>query len=74
MSNGDHEINHEVERLIKGGTHWSDYPGWNFCGYVWFADGKFKCQINHCHRHVATLEAETLQEIMDEASLTWGYD
>lgn len=71
MSNLDHTINEEVEQLLRAGDCYADYPAWNFHGAVWF-DGKFKCQIKRYHSHIATLEAETLQEIMDEASDRWG--
>ena len=73
MSNFDHEIDHDVEQKVKQGGHYADYPAWNFHGTVWF-DGKFKCEIRRHHCHIATLEAETLQEIMDEASASWGMD
>lgn len=71
MSNFDHIISKEVEQLLRAGGCYADYPAWNFHGTVWF-DKMFKCEIWRYCSHVATLEAVSLQEIMDEASKRWG--
>jgi len=74
MSNCDHQIDRKIEALLKENHYYAGYSAWNFYGYVWYTGDKFKCVIAQYHNHVATLEANTLEEIMEEASSRWGYD
>ena len=72
MSNFDHTIDDAAERLLKQNKVYSGYPAWNFHGDVWFEDGKFYCEIWQYHNHVNTVEASTLQEIMDTCCEFYG--
>jgi len=72
MSNFDHQIEPNAEELLKSSKIYGGYPGWNFHGDVWFEDNKFYCEIWQWGNHVNTLEAESLREIMDEASEYYG--
>ena len=73
MSNFDGKINEGMEEKLKSGKFYGTYPAWNFHGTVWF-DGVFKCGIMQYHHHTATIEGESLQEIMDEACERYGTD
>ena len=71
MSNFDHAIDDGMaEDLVAGKVGY--YAGWNFHGTVWFAGGKFYCMVRCYQVHVATVEADTLDGIMDEVSSRWG--
>jgi len=74
MSNFDHTIDTEVAEKLKEGKYYSDYPGWNFYGEVWYDSGKWKCEIRRYHVHVETIMADTLEEIMEQNSEKYGYD
>lgn len=76
MSNFDHEINESVATAIKGQPFFAQYAGWNFCGEVWWdaAAELWCCEVWQYHTHVATISADTLEEIMEEVSDRYGYD
>jgi hypothetical protein len=74
MSNFDHEINIEIANKLREGGYYADYSAWNFHGEVWYDDGKWKCEIRRYHRHIKTIVADTLKEIMEQASHEYGYD
>lgn len=74
MSNFDHEINPEIVKKLREGGYYADYPGWNFHGQVWYDNGKWKCAIRRYCAHVETIVADTLEEIMGQASQKYGHD
>lgn len=74
MSNFDHEINNEIAEKIKGKKYFSQYAGWNFCGYCWWQAGKWHCEIHVYRCYQKTISATTLQEIMDEVCDEYGSD
>ena len=74
MSNYNHEIDRDVEEQLKSGEYCSAYPAWNFHGIVWFDSGLWKCMIEQYRVHIETIVAESLEEIMEEASLKYGDD
>lgn len=74
MSNFDYSIDKDVEiKLIKEDVY-SQYSGWNFCGYVWFdkTDELFKCEVWRYRSHIETFEAPTLKELKDDISWDYG--
>lgn len=73
MSNCDHLIDHTTADKLKQSKHWSQYAGWNFCGYVWWNKDKWSCEVWQYHEHVDTIHGDTLQDIMDEVSVEYGY-
>ncbi|MFA5714416.1 MAG: hypothetical protein WC998_01575 [Candidatus Paceibacterota bacterium] len=74
MSNFDHVIDREIENKLREGKYCSSYTAWNFYGFIWFEDNRFKCQINQYGKHISTLEADTIDEIMNEACTNYGSD
>lgn len=73
MSNFDRQIEKDIEKELKETLSYAGYAAWDFHGDVWYEDGKFYCEIWRYHCHVNTLEADTLEEIMEEASEKYGY-
>lgn len=71
MSNFDHEIDHEVGERLKTEHAYAQYSGWNFCGYVWWAEGTFHCEVWH-YGQPAEEVSGTLEEIMETVSNEWG--
>ena len=76
MSNFDHEINRDVEKELIENECYADYPGWGFFAQVVYdRDRKlFICYVNQYHCHVDTIEADTLEEIMETCCNNWGYE
>ena len=74
MSNCDHSIEHDVAEKLKTGKYYSQYAGWNFCGYVWWNENKWSCEVWTYHSHVDTIHGETLEEIMEKVSQEYGYE
>jgi len=73
MSNFDHAIDDGTEDRLKAGGVCCGYSAWNFFAFVWW-NSKFKAMIKQYQVHVDTIEADTLQEIMDIASQRYGFD
>ena len=74
MSNLDHSIEEDIAEEIKGKELYAQYSGWHFCGYVWWQDDKWCCEVWRYNSHVATFESDTLEEIMQEVSMEYGHD
>jgi hypothetical protein len=73
MSNFDHRIAAEVGERLKTGRLFSQYAGWNFCGYVWWdIEAKtFKCEVWQWNEPKEIVSG-TLEEIMDQVSGVYG--
>ena len=74
MSNFDHQIDLGIAKKLKDGKYYSGYPAYNFHGTVWYDNGKWKCKIKRYRIHIDTIIADTLEEIMNEASEKYGDD
>ena len=72
MTNSDHTIEEDVAQELKTGKFYSQYPGWNFCGYVWWNKDKWSCEVWKYNSHITTVHGYTLQEIMDKVSEDYG--
>lgn len=71
MSNFDGEIDEEIAEQLKSGGK-AGYPAWDFHGTVWWADGKYHCQIMQYRAHIDTVSAETPQTLMEECCARYG--
>lgn len=40
-SNFSHELEKETLERIKESGDFAQHSAWNFCGYIWFADGRW---------------------------------
>ena len=74
MSNYEREINQEIAEAIKGKNMFSRYSGWNFSGLVWWENGEWFCEVFTYGFFQETFVGDTLQEIMDLVSNSYGYD
>ena len=74
MSNFDWTIEPNAEDRLKNENVFGEYPAWHFHGCVWYTDGLFRCRIEQCDFHVATINGASLQEIMDSACKQFGSD
>lgn len=72
MSNFDHVIEKDIEEKLREGNCYAGYPAWNFHGTVMYKDNKFICEIKRYGCLIDTIEAETLEGIMEEASNRYG--
>lgn len=73
MSNFDGAIEQEIADVIIGKPLYSNYTAWNFCGYVWWQDNKWHCEVWHFGAYVDTFSSETLSELMSDISDEYGY-
>jgi hypothetical protein len=73
-SNFDHVIDSEVVRLLEAGGCVAGHAAWEFCGYVWYADGRWHEGIMRHHEHVDTVTAPTLPELFKTVNDKWGWD
>lgn len=74
MSNFSHEVDSGAEerlRTTKGIS--GQYTAKNFFGCIWYAKEKFWCEIWQYHEHINTLEANSLERIMELASDQYGW-
>lgn len=73
ISNFDFAADDGVEEELRTGKRYCEYTGWDFCGYVWFADGKFKCDVWRYKSPVEIIEADTIEALMHAVSEEYGY-
>ncbi len=76
MSNFDHAIDEDVAQELQKTKAYAHYPGWDFSGQVWW-DRKGKqwcCGVWVYKRHVETMYAVDLRELMTEVSDKYGWD
>ena len=76
ISNFDHLIDTVVADEIKGMDIYSQYAGWNFCGYVWWSTehDKWACEVWTYNVYQETILADTLEEIRTEVCEKYGYE
>jgi len=73
MSNFDHEIDRDVAKELEKGGCYAQYAGWNFCGYVWWEDESFHCEV-WVYRSPQEIISGSLEEIMDTVCEKYGDD
>jgi glutathione peroxidase-family protein len=75
-SNLDHELNQEIVTILKNneGKLYAQHAAWNFCGYIWFKDGKWHEQVLRYHIVVNELSDTDIESLIDEANSLYGYD
>jgi hypothetical protein len=74
MSNFDYDIDEKVAEAIKDKPLYAQYSSWNFCGYVWWQNGKWCCEVWTYGSWNETFVADTLSEIMSDVSSEYGSD
>jgi hypothetical protein len=74
MSNCDHEVNQEVAQRLKADGVIARYSAWNFNALCWFCDGQFHAAVSVFHDHVATISADTPEDLMRDVSKQFGWD
>lgn len=76
MSNFDHLVDDGFAEILKKneGKMWGNHTAWNFCGDVWYENGKFHEQVNVYHVLKGEYEAETLEELMEVVNNIYGWD
>ena len=76
MSNFDHSIDKGLENKLKSGKVFSQYSGYNFCGYVYYdkKKKKFGCEVWQYHSLTEVIYKKKLEEIMEEVCEKYGSD
>jgi hypothetical protein len=71
-SNLTHEMPEGADALLRQGKHWMPHYAWNYFGYIWFADGQFHERIMVYRRHVETMSADTLYDLISNVNDKYG--
>ena len=74
MSNFDHSIDGELEGALRTSRVYAQHAAWDFCGYVWFADGQFHEDVWQYNAYTETFTADSLPELMQAVNAEWGDD
>ena len=76
MSNFDHTVDEGLDKLLRDNEAriFAQHAARDFCGHVWFENGKFHNQVHRRHQEVDELEADTLEELMTITNAKWGDD
>ena len=74
MSNFDHYIDEKIATELKVKDLFSQYSGWNFCGYCWWNKqySKWCCEVWTHGSWQTTIVADELKDIMNDVSEQWG--
>lgn len=75
MSNFDHSVDPEAERLLSGDAY-GRHSAWNFNARVWLdkSSGEYKSEVWQHGAPVKVLSAPTLKEVMHTANDQFGWD
>lgn len=74
VRNYDGVISQEVEQALIDGDVLAVYPGWNFHGVCWHADGIAYCEVSRYHQHVMTVAATTFAEVVKVVQEKYGHE
>lgn len=74
MSNFDHTIDRDVAKELKAkpAKLCGQHSAWDFCGYVWFENGKWYEEVWVCKAPKAIFTADTLEDLMSEVNSEYG--
>lgn len=76
MSNFEHTIDDNLAQILRDGEDklFAQHSAWDFCGYVWYSNGIYHEQIWRYKSPIDEIEAETLEDLMEEANSRYGYN
>lgn len=74
MSNLGHRITPGTAAHLKSGKYVVEYIAWNFHAWVWWHETLFAALVYTHHVARRLIYAETLVQIMEEASSEFGYE
>ncbi len=72
MRNLDGFIDEDVAAILRENELLAEHHAWDFCGTVWFADGRWHEIVRVHHKVVASYSADTLPKLMELASAQHG--
>lgn len=72
MSNFDGRIDDGMKNALMDGEM-GVHSAWNFYGSVYYQDGKFVEEVRVYGTLVDTVEADTLEELMETVNSKYGY-
>jgi hypothetical protein len=75
-SNCDHQINIHIAEALQSNPNrtYAQHAALNFCGYVWFADGKWHEEVWVYGSEDRTFRHVTLRALIDEVNEVYGRD
>jgi hypothetical protein len=72
MRNLDRFVDEGVAAVLRENDLLAEHHAWDFCGAVWFADGRWHEVVRRYHQVVGSYCADTLPELMDLVSEAHG--
>jgi hypothetical protein len=74
MSNLDRTIDFNVASAIIEKPLYAQYSGYDFCGYVWWEQGEWYCEVWQHKQYKDTFKNHVLGGIMLQVSEEYGSD
>ena len=74
-SNFDHSLNEEVEAVLKANERlFAQHSAWNFCGYVYYANGTWYDEVWRYNIPYETISGDTAFEVIQSTNAEFGSD
>lgn len=74
ICNFDHAISPDLADYLKAGGQDAKHYAWNFQGDLSYRDGKFVEEVYRYHELVATVTADSLDDLRCEVNDQFGWD
>lgn len=73
-SNSNHELDEQVmDQLRHEPGTCASHTAWDFCGWVWYQDGRWHEQVHQYLEVVDERSAENLRELIDGVNAHFGH-
>lgn len=72
ISNYNHIVDGSAEDILRQG-YAIEHSAWDHWGLIWFQDGKFYERVMIYCRHVATVSADNLSDLLSEVNDRYGH-
>ena len=73
-SNFDHEMPQGANEALRSGEFYIEHSAYGHWGTIWFQNGKFHEMVNRYTVHVATISADSIEEVIEDVNDRFGYD
>ena len=74
ISNFDHLVPEGLEDSLRHDLCYCEYMAMDFYAVVWLEEDKFVAFVMQYRKHVETIKADSLKEIMSRCSDKYGYE
>lgn len=72
-SNFDHKLDKSIEATLQDNpTVYASHTGWDFCGHVWYSNGKWYEEVWRYRSVVETIIGLSIMEVIKETNEKYG--